>query len=449
MDNIYSKVFRLSTPTIVGLIIQALYQVLNAYFVGFLGVSQLATINLTYPLTFFLIALGQSIGIGTAGITSRSIGLDRFSYAGMTATNGLLLAIAAAGAYLVFIFFNFDSVARTMGVCGDTAVYFSQYGKPILAAFLFVVINTVFGFIARSEGGTFFSMVTLIIAFALNAIFDPIFIFWFDLGIKGAAYATLLAQILSVTAYIYYFFHKKSCIRIHFSMKTANMNVCLKILSIGIPTLTAFMINVLAIVLVNRRAAAFGKEAVAGIGIALRLYTVSALPVMGLVNGVQSLIGAYVVDRNPAGIQNLIKALLKIGAGYGGFVTAVFLLFSRPVATLFSHSPAVVTVLSQTVMIYTALFLMVPVQLISLIFEQSRGNVKLAMYVSFARQGIYLIPLLLVLPPLLGINGIAASQLISDFIAGSTCIYILWRELFRNPETKAVSGAVETEGNMR
>jgi Na+-driven multidrug efflux pump len=107
MDNIYKTVFRLSTPTIIGLIIQAMYQILNAYFVGFLGVSQLATINLTSPLTFFLIALGQSIGIGTAGITSRSIGRKDFSYAGSAATNGLMLAITAGGGISCFSLLQF------------------------------------------------------------------------------------------------------------------------------------------------------------------------------------------------------------------------------------------------------------------------------------------------------------------------------------------------------
>jgi Na+-driven multidrug efflux pump len=214
------------------------------------------------------------------------------------------------------------------------------------------------------------------------------------------------------------------------------MDVCLKILSIGIPTLIAFMINVLAIVLVNRKAAFFGEDAVAGVGIALRFYTVAALPVMGLVNGVQSLIGTYVVDRNPARMQNLIKALLKISVSYGAFVTIAFLLFSQPVSALFSDSPQVVAIMSQTVMIYIAMFFMVPVQLITMIFEQSRGNIKMAMYVSFARQGIYLIPRLLVMPGVLGITGIAVSQRISDVISGSTCIYILWREVFSGFEKK-------------
>ncbi|VFQ45456.1 MATE family efflux transporter [Desulfoluna butyratoxydans] len=430
MNRLYSKILALSAPTIFGLIIQAMYQVLNAYFVGFLGVSELATVNLTYPLTFVLIALGQSIGIGTAAITSRSIGRNDLAHAHAAASSGLMLGILAGGTYLGVMFWKFDLVARIMGTVPGTEACFYRYGRLILVAFLLVLANTIFGFIARSQGGTLFSMVTLIIAFALNALFDPIFIFWMDLGIRGAACATLLAQIPAVGAYIWYFSSNKSRIRIRPTLRAVNRHVCAAILSIGIPTFMAFVINVLAVVLVNRQAAAFGAEAVAGIGIALRLYTVSTLPVMGLANGVQSLIGACVVDTDPAKIKALLSALLKIGTGYGACASLLFLIFSRPLAALFSTEAAVTTILSGSLAIYMGFFAMVPVQLIAMIFEQSKGNARLAMYVSFARQGIYLIPLLLVLPGRFGINGIAASQLLSDLTAGLSCVMILWRQVF-------------------
>ncbi|VVS94989.1 MATE family efflux transporter [Desulfoluna spongiiphila] len=428
MNRLYSKILTLSAPTIFGLIIQAMYQVLNAYFVGFLGVSELATVNLTYPLTFVLIALGQSIGIGTAAITSRSIGRNDLAHAHVATSSGLMLGILAGGAYLGVMFWKFDLVARIMGTVPGTEACFYRYGRLILVAFLLVLANTIFGFIARSQGGTLFSMVTLIIAFALNALLDPIFIFWLDLGIRGAACATLLAQIPAVGAYIWYFSSNKS--RIHPTIRAVNRRVSATILSIGIPTFMAFAINVLAVILVNRQAAVFGAEAVAGVGIALRLYTVSTLPVMGLANGVQSLIGACVVDTDPARIKDLLSALLKIGTGYGALASLLFLIFSRPLAALFSTEAAVTTILSGSLAIYMGFFAMVPVQLIAMIFEQSKGNVKLAMYVSFARQGIYLIPLLLVLPEHVGIKGIAASQLLSDLTAGLSCVLILWRQVF-------------------
>lgn len=435
MNRLYSKILALSAPTIFGLIIQAMYQVLNAYFVGFLGVSELATVNLTYPLTFVLIALGQSIGIGTAAITSRSIGRNDLAHADVAATNGLMLGFLAGGVYLGVIFWKFDLVARVMGTVPGTEACFYRYGRLILTAFLLVLANTIFGFIARSQGGTLFSMVTLIIAFALNALFDPIFIFWMDLGIRGAACATLLAQIPAVGAYIWYFSSKKSRIRIRPALRAVNRRIFATILSIGIPTFMAFVINVLAVVLVNRQAAVFGAEAVAGVGIALRLYTVSTLPVMGLANGAQSLIGACVVDTDPAKIKDLLSALIKIGTGYGTFASLLFLIFSRPIAALFSAEAAVTTILSGSLALYMGFFAMVPVQLIAMIFEQSKGNVRLAMYVSFARQGIYLIPLLLVLPGWLGINGIAASQLFSDLTAGLSCVLLLRRQVFAATDT--------------
>ncbi|MGY0569662.1 MATE family efflux transporter [Bradyrhizobium sp. RDM12] len=203
--NLLSLILRLAIPSVVGLSIHALQQVVNAIFVGALGAQAIAAVSMTLPIVVLLAAAGQGIGVGTASFISRHLGARDYLEASRGASTALALTAPIGIIVTLALLPNLPAIFATLGATPTIMPVALDYAGTVLLGYTPMLLNTVSGFIVRAEGYTRLSMWAMMTAFILNAVLDPIFIFSLDLGVRGAALATLVSQIAAVGLYIAYF----------------------------------------------------------------------------------------------------------------------------------------------------------------------------------------------------------------------------------------------------
>ncbi|MGY2932659.1 putative MATE family efflux protein [Bradyrhizobium sp. GM6.1] len=203
--NLSSLILRLAIPSVVGLSIHALQQVVNAIFVGALGAQATAAVSMTLPMMVLLAAAAQGIGVGTASFISRHLGAREYLEASRGASTALALTAPIGIIVTVALLPSLPAIFAILGATPTIMPVALDYAGTLLFGNTLMLLNIVSGFIVRAEGDTRFSMWAMLTSFLLNAVLDPVFIFLFDLGVRGAALATLVSQIAAIGLYIAYF----------------------------------------------------------------------------------------------------------------------------------------------------------------------------------------------------------------------------------------------------
>ncbi|MEC5341501.1 MATE family efflux transporter [Brenneria populi] len=426
-DNILPLIARLALPTIVGVSVSALYQILNAFFIGRLGTQAIAAMALTFPFAIAVSCIGLCFGTGVASFISRFLGSEDRDKASRYAFSAIASGVVCAILLSVFIEFFSLQIFSGMGAANETLILSQRYLRWLLVGYVLVVLNMTAGFIVRAEGNTPFSMHTQLVAFICNAIFDPIFIFYFDFGIEGAGIATLIGQCVSVAMYIMHFCSGRSVINLKAGF--TNGKELGAIVRVGFPAAINSLLQVISISCLNRIAMNYGDTVVAGVGIASRLLMVASLPLNGLCMGSQAIIGYNLGAKKIQRVHEVVKTLALFACGMAAIYTGVCFLFSRSMAAFFSTDPQVIDVASLAIVIFHISMPFIALQQVCLMYFQSIGIIKTALYISLLRYILLTVPLLLILSWLWGITGIYYSLPLADILTGIVCIAVLRAQL--------------------
>ncbi|WP_018240325.1 MATE family efflux transporter [Ensifer sp. BR816] len=421
-------IMRLAIPSIIGLSINALHQLVNAIFVGTLGAQAIAAVSITLPIVVLLTAVGQGIGIGTASFVSRNLGAGNSLEASRGASLALALAAPIGVVLTVALLFNLRDVLALLGASPTIMPVAFHYAWTLLFGYTLMLLNMVNGFIVRAEGNTRFSMWTMIASFALNALLDPILIFSLDLGVRGAALATLLSQIAATSFYVLYFVRQRGVVRVRPSYINLTRDRVKQIAAIGAPATITGILSALAFMLLNRAAAPFGDNYIAAVGIAARLLTIGTLPIMGLCIGSQAVLGFSWGAQDFARVQKAAKFMLSIAVGFSASFSAVVVVFARPIVRLLSDSEEVTEIAVSTCIMFHLFFGLFGVQYVVVTMLQSFGRARLSAVVSFARQGYLFVPAILLLPVIWGFNGLLISQAAAELLAGLLAVFVILRQ---------------------
>jgi putative MATE family efflux protein len=412
-------IWRLALPAIIGLSANALYHAVNAMFLGRLGVEAVSAVSAVLPILILIGALGEGIAVGTASLASRLLGAKDEANANRAATTGLAIAIVTGIAVSLALFPHIGDALRLFGVTPGALPLAEAYLRVALCGTVLLMLQIFGDFLAISEGNTRFSMGVLIAAFGINTVLDPIFIFVFGWGVTGAAAATLVAQMTAAAIYLGYFVLGLGRLRIAPRFLTANARILKDIAAVGVPAMLATSLTALAFALVYGTAAAYGDEAVAGIGIALRLFSLGALPVFGFCLGARPVLGfawgAGDVQRVSAALRFMLVASFAACAAYALAILA----FAPQILPLFTNDPGVAAIGVRAATACFALFAFFGMHVVLVTYLQATGQALLAGVMLLAPQGYFLVPGLLALPPLWGLDGILASQLVA---AGLTAL---------------------------
>ncbi|MET4258269.1 putative MATE family efflux protein [Bradyrhizobium sp. S3.12.5] len=446
--NLLSLILRLAIPSVVGLSIVALQQAVNAIFVGALGAQALAAVSMTLPIVLLLAAVGEGIGVGTASFISRHLGASEYLEASRGASTALALAAPIGLVVTAALLPSLRGIFATLGATPTIMPMALDYAVMLLFGYTVMLLNIVSGFIVRSEGNTRFNMWTMITAFVLNAVLDPIFIFSLDFGVRGAALATLVSQIAAICLYIAYFTKLGGTVLVRISHVSLGASRIRQLALVGAPATMTSILSAIAVMLLYGAAAPFGDESIAAVGIAARLLTIGALPITGFCMGAQAVLGFGWGARDFARILKTAKFMLLMTVALSVTYSAAVVIFARPLVRLFSDSDKVTEIAVSTCIVFHLFFGLFGVESFVATMLQSVGRARLSAVVSFARQGYLFIPAVLLFPVISGFNGLLASQAIAELGAGMIALFVMFHQFaeLRRALRHPISRAIEIAG---
>lgn len=422
---------KFSLPAITGMIVNALYNIVDRIFIG-KGVGELAIggLFISSPISLIIMAFGMLIGIGGNTLVSIKLGQDRKEEAEKVTGNSFVLLILISLCISVFGLIFLKPLLNVFGASPSNYQYAYDYMKIILIGAPLQAIGFGMNNFIRGEGSPTIAMKTMLIGAISNTILDPIFIFWFNMGVEGAALATIISQGLSAIWVMRYFFGGKSMLNIKKEYLKLKLEIAKDIVLIGLGPFSMQIAGSMVTVLLNNSLKNYGGDlANSSMAVINSVAMMVMMPVFGINQGSQPIIGfnygAQKYDR--------VKETLKYATIAATAITTMgFLLtqlFPAQLYQLFISKEGNITEILKIgipgMRIYLAMFPIVGFQVVSSNYFQATGRPKHAMLLSLSRQVLVLIPALIILPKIYGLTGVWLAGPISDLIASIITAYFV------------------------
>ena len=408
-------IWRLAIPTIISMLVSSIYNTADTFFVSQLGTSAAGAVGVVFSVMAIIQAIGFTIGMGAGNILSRQLGAKEDEEATITASTGFAFALVLSLLLSIFgIAFQKD-LMRLLGATETILPYAEAYAEYIFLGCPVMCLSFVMNNYLRAEGKAMYGMIGITIGGVLNIFLDPIFIFTLGFGTAGAAMATALSQLISFCILLSFFLRGKSSVRISLMKVSRDIKLYLKIVLIGLPTLMRQGLASIASVALNVAAAAFGDAAVAAMSITGRIMMFAFSAMLGFGQGFQPVssfnYGAKRFDR----VRLATKYTAFVGTILMLCVSALCIILAPSIMKAFRKDDLEVIAIGVYALRAQALLLpLTGIVTATNMGLQSTGNAVPATVLAMARQGIFFIPLILILPGFAGLKGVALSQPISD-----------------------------------
>ena len=421
-------------PASIGILVMSLNILVDTIFVGqWIGSTAIAAINVVLPVSFFIAALGMSIGVGGSSIISRALGANNPDKALNTFGNQITLTLVVTISMVVLGLWLIDGIVPAFGGKGNilepARIYYTivLYGVPFLA--LSMMGNTVI----RAEGKPKFAMYAMMIPSVGNLVLDYIFINLLDFGMAGAAWATTLAYVCCFTFIFWFFLSKNSELKLkkhHFGL---DKYIVSEIGSLGFVTLARQAVVSMTYLFMNNILFNLGGEtSVTAYAIVGRMLMFALFPVYGITQGFLPIAGfnygAFKYDR----VKESIYTAIKYAAGLATIVFVLLMVFPEAITRLFTDNEAVIVQTPPAMRWVFAATPIIALQLIGAAYFQAIGKAKQALLLTLTRQGFFFIPLIFILPSFYGELGVWIAFPISDVFATIVTAYFLNREIIKN-----------------
>lgn len=404
----------MAIPAIIGMMVNAIYNIVDAIYIGMLGTVQQAATNIVFPLFMIIGAVGLTFGIGAASYISRLLGQKSVEQANKTASTALFSSFVSGITCTIFGLIFIKQILNAFGATETNMDYAIEYARILTFGSIFTMLNMTMNNMLRAEGSAKMSMIALTAGAFLNILFDPIFIFVFDLGISGAAIATVIAQMISTILLLTYYITGKSVLTLRLNLITLNKKIYGEIMKIGVPTFIRQIFASLAIAITNNAANPYGDPAIAGIGIVNRVFMLVFYVMIGYNQGFQPIAGFSYGARKIERLKQCLKVSIRWTTIYCIIMTILFYIFTYEIIRVFSNDKEVIEIAIRAL---RALCIMLPFTGFMIIFNglfQAMGYGLKAAILSLSRQGIFLIPALMIMPKLYQLNGIIYAQPFAD-----------------------------------
>ncbi len=408
-------VTKLAIPAIAGMLVMAIYNAVDAMFVSWVGTEAAGAIQVAFPMMMVMTALSMLFAIGSSTYISRLLGQEEVERANKVTSTVFVIVVFISILAMILGYIFLDSVIRFFGASEAVVPYAKKYLIFILAGAVFQMSNMTLSNMLRSEGSAMLSMVGLSVGAILNIILDPIFIFWLDLGISGAAIATSISAVVSFAVLISPYLKAKSILHIKLKFFAPDLLMMKEVFKIGTPSLFRQLLASFAVGILNQMATQYGGDpALAGMGLMSRVFSVALFTVFGFAQGFQPVagynFGAKRFDRLKEAVRFTIIATTAITTVAG----IAFFALPNQIMSVFKADPEVVAVAVKAFkyMAITMPFLGFAITMNFLFQAMGRGIP--AALLSLSRQGIFFFPLVYTLPRFLGLNGVLITQPAAD-----------------------------------
>lgn len=427
----HEKISRLlihyAIPAVIGTMVNALYNIVDRIFIG-QGVGPLAIsgLTLTFPILLFMQAFGMLIGAGAATRVSIHLGRKANDMAENVLGNAFTLTFILSALTIVPCMLFMRPLLIAFGGSEQTIPYAEDYLYIAIPASLLASLSFSFNAVMRASGYPRKAMITMMIGAIANVILDPIFIFVFDMGIQGAAIATVISMALSAAFVMAHFVRKDSLVRFHKEYFRLKGPIVWNILTIGISPFAMQLAGSLVNVVMNHSLKKYGGDlAIGASGIITSVGMLLVMLIIGIAQGMQPIVGYnYGAGLHKRALETLKLVIILSTVITGtGFVCSA--LFPQMIVKVFTTDADLVAISANGLRLTLFAFLVVGSQLSISQFFQSIGVAWKAMFLSLSRQCIFLIPAILFLPPFFGLDGVWLAGPFSDLLAAVTAWFFL------------------------
>ena len=427
--SVPKAVATLALPSMLGMLINIIYNLADTFFVGQTGdANQVSAVSLSMPLFFLFLAIGNLFGVGGCAFISRSLGEGKTDKI-KTISSFCIYAGMGCGAILGAVFLIFRTPLLYLIGASDASVgYGAKYLFWVALGSPFIVASITVCNLIRGEGAAKESMVGMVIGQLTNIVLDPIFIlgkgdklfsftlpFGLDMGVAGAAIATVLGNVVSVLFFLSYFLKGKSILSITPKRFSAKNGIAKGVISVGLPAALNNLLMSLSNIVINMFLSQYGDNAVAAMGVAMKANMLVVMLQIGLAQGIQPLVGYCYGAKNYTRMKSCIRFSILCNVIIGTTMTAFYIFFRTQVISSFIDNEAVV---EYGVKMLTALMSAGPLIGIMFIINfafQGMGKGTQSLILAAGRQGIVFLPMLFIMDRLIGLEGIIWAQPAADY----------------------------------
>ena len=420
-------VCRLAVPTIIAMVTTALYNVVDAAFIGRLSTGGTAGIGISFGYMTFIQALGFFFGHGSGNFISRALGAKDASSASVVASVGVVTPLILGLLTAVVCLPNLSALSRLLGATPDVVPYANDYLRYIVAATPFMMAALTLNNQLRLQGNARFAMIGIVSGAVINIALDPLFIFVLGMGIKGAATATILAQFISLVWQFKLLSNKDEMLHLHRGIYGLRPDIIRQIIAIGMSPFLMNLCACLVVLFINKGMKQYGGDtAIAAYGIVNRVVFLFLMMVMGLNQGMQPIVGYNWGARQNPRVWKTLRLTIACAEAVviTGFVMGEF--FPNALTHLFTDNASIVRIADRGFRIDVSVFPIVGAQMVIGNFFQSIGHAGKSIFQSLTRQLLFLIPGLILLPPHFGLDGVWLAIPVSDVLSFFVSLSMLW-----------------------
>ena len=428
--SVNKLMIQMGIPMILSMALQAVYNIVDSAFVGNMRVGSEAALNaltLVFPVQMLMVAVGIGTGVGTNALLARTLGQGNSKKAAKVAGNSLFLGVIIYVVCLLFGIFGVKAYISSQTVDAEVLEMGVSYLRICCVVSFGIVFFSLFEKLLQATGRSLYSTIGQVVGAVVNIILDPIFIFWLDMGIQGAAIATVISMAAGAAFVMSHFISKDSIVRFHTKYFRLKGSIIWNIFTIGMSPFSMQLAGSVVVVIMNHALKENGGDlAIGASGIISSIAMLLVMLIIGIAQGMQPIVGF----NHGAGHHDRVLATLRLSIIVSTLITGVgcivSLLFPRLIVSVFSTDAELVSITDNGLRLTMLVFFVVGSQITISQFFQSIGVAWKAMFLSLSRQVLFLIPAILLFPPIWGLDGVWLAQPFSDFIAAVTAWGFLW-----------------------
>jgi putative MATE family efflux protein len=431
VGNIGKLLLQYSIPAIIATAAASFYNIIDRIFIG-QGVGPLAIsgLALTFPLMNITAAFGALVGVGAGSMVSIKLGQHDRKRATLILGNAVMLNIILGIVVAVITLVFLEPILYALGASKDTLPYAKEFMQIILLGNVFTHLYLGLNNIMRASGYPGKAMVTTLITVAVNLVLAPVFIFLFKWGIRGAALATVFAQIIGTVWAVIHFSRIGSFVHFLPGYMKLKKVIIGEIISIGMSSFLMLIGGSVVISIVNLSLRKYGGDyAIGAFGIIGSIANLGAMIVIGFNQGMQPIVGYNYGARKIPRVIRTFKLTILAGTSVTCFGFLIAEIFPRLIASAFTNNSELIDLATVGLRLNLIMFPVVGFQIVSSNFFQSIGKAKISIFLSLTRQVLFLIPALLILPRFFGLNGVWLGGPVADFTSTLLTLFVLQWQL--------------------
>ena len=398
---------KLGIPIVIAMLIMAIYNVVDTFWVARLGTLPVAAVSVVFPLSLLFLGIGLMFGVGGGVYISRLLGAKQVVKAGQVASVSVITSVILAALIALVCNAFLPDILLFMGANEGMMHLAEAYGRLFIISCVIGALNVSMSNIIVSQGASKISATAMIIGSVVNVALDPLFIYTFNWGVEGAAWATILSRIITTIIYIRFILSKAE-VKVSFALFAPTIRMSMLFLQ---------LLQTLSVSLLQRAAVKYGAEAVAAVGIVLKIVTLGTNVVFGFVKGLQPMAGYNYGAGNFQRLKEAVRCSLILTTSFSVLWSKLIMVFTSPVISCFGKDETMQGIARIALRANTIMFFTFGFQFVYSTLYMAIGQARQSLLLNIGRQGLFFIPAILLLPSYWGLNGVLYAQPVADVFA--------------------------------